>query len=30
MAHVIAIDEAQFLDDSIVDPATSLAARAVG
>src|SRR4030095_9515967 len=27
MAHVVAIDEAQFLDDSIVDIATSLAAR---
>ncbi len=27
MAHVIAIDEAQFLDDSIVDLTTSLAAR---
>jgi thymidine kinase len=27
MAHVIAIDEAQFLDDSIVDLATTLAAR---
>jgi thymidine kinase len=27
MAHVIAIDEAQFLDDSIVDIATSIAAR---
>jgi thymidine kinase len=27
MAHVIAIDEAQFLDDSIVGLATSLAAR---
>src|SRR5512138_3219476 len=27
MAHVIAIDEAQFLDESIVDLATTLAAR---
>jgi thymidine kinase len=27
MAHVIAIDEAQFLDDPIVDVSTSLAAR---
>ena len=27
MAHVVAIDEAQFLDESIVDIATSLAAR---